>query len=353
MIRRLLAAGALSCVLAAPAMAQQVDDSATTAAGGYRPILPTEALNPACPNAGPGGSTPGPGVVGKTYGGTVCPPAGGASTITASLGAFAPTGQVALSATTTSSNVALGSAGPTAVITNGGASTAYITFGGAGVTANTSGYPVPAGWVVALSNGANTYVAAVSASGADALTITTGTGLPAFAAPGPAGGGGAVTISGTLPAFASPPTFNFGTLNGAATAANQATQITAEQTTATNSATQATATNQATANASLATIATNTGPKGLGAMALVPTATTNGTALGSLPSGAIGARFYLGSTDTVTFTVAATAPSSAPARTFTISGASSGTGPNWDENLSGGEMIYITAQTGAPQFRWF
>lgn len=41
-------------------------------------------------------------------------------------------------------------------------------------------------------------------------------------------------ISGTLPAFATTPTFNLGTLNGAATAANQATEISSLATIATN-----------------------------------------------------------------------------------------------------------------------
>ncbi len=90
---------------------------------------------------------------------------------------------------------------------------------------------------------------------------------------------------------------------------------------------------------------------GLGALAPVPAGSTNGTALGSPPASAVGARFYLPTGASVTFTVAATAPTSAPAYTFTIS--QSGTGPNWDEALSGGAMIYVTAILGAPLFRWY
>ena len=92
---------------------------------------------------------------------------------------------------------------------------------------------------------------------------------------------------------------------------------------------------------------------GLGAMTAVPAPSTNGTAISAVPPGGVGVRIYLGVADSVTFTIASTAPSSAPTITFTISGASSGTGPNWDENLAAGEMIYVTATTGSPKFRWF
>jgi len=97
---------------------------------------------------------------------------------------------------------------------------------------------------------------------------------------------------------------------------------------------------------------TATNQAGLGPMAAVPAATPNGAALGVLPAGATGARFYLGAGDSISFTVASAAPGSAPSATFTISGAAGGTGPNWDENLAAGQMIYITAKTGNPVFRW-
>ena len=74
-------------------------------------------------------------------------------------------------------------------------------------------------------------------------------------------------------------------------------------------------------------------------------------ALGSVPDGAVGARFYLPGGSSVTFTVIDTAPTSPPAAVFTISQA--GSGPNWDEALSGGQMIYVTALSGGPLFRWF
>jgi hypothetical protein len=90
--------------------------------------------------------------------------------------------------------------------------------------------------------------------------------------------------------------------------------------------------------------------RGVGSLTAVPAGSTNGTALGTMPSGATGVRFYLPSGASVTFTIASTAPSSAPSLTFTVS--QSGTGPNWDEALGNGEMIYVTATSGSPLFRW-
>lgn len=93
-----------------------------------------------------------------------------------------------------------------------------------------------------------------------------------------------------------------------------------------------------------------TTPAGLGAMQAVPAGSTNGTALGVAPAGARGARLYLPSGASITFTVTASAPTAAPGSTFTVS--ASGTGPNWDEDLAGGQMIYVTATAGSPLFRW-
>jgi hypothetical protein len=89
----------------------------------------------------------------------------------------------------------------------------------------------------------------------------------------------------------------------------------------------------------------------MGALQAVPAASANGTALGTVPDGAVGARFYLPSGSSVTFTVIDVAPTSPPAAAFTIS--QSGSGPNWDEALSGGQMIYVTGLSGVPLFRWF
>lgn len=89
---------------------------------------------------------------------------------------------------------------------------------------------------------------------------------------------------------------------------------------------------------------------GLGSLSAVPAGSTNGTAIGTPPAGAVGCRIYLPSGSSVTFTVAASAPVSAPTNVFTISQAT--TGPNWDENLSG-QNLYITAIVGSPLFRWY
>ena len=93
-----------------------------------------------------------------------------------------------------------------------------------------------------------------------------------------------------------------------------------------------------------------TGPIGVGALTAVPSATTNGTALGTMPSNASGARIYLPVGASLTFTIAATAPASAPSSTFTV--AQTNVGSYWDEPLSNSEMIYVTASSGSPLFRW-
>jgi hypothetical protein len=99
------------------------------------------------------------------------------------------------------------------------------------------------------------------------------------------------------------------------------------------------------------TILANNPSTGIGALTLVPAATPNGTPLGIAPTGAVGARFYLPVGAAVTFTVTALQPTTAPALVFTVSQAS--TGPNWDEALTGGQAIYVTATAGTPLFRWY
>lgn len=94
---------------------------------------------------------------------------------------------------------------------------------------------------------------------------------------------------------------------------------------------------------------TNGNFTGIGGFTAVPAGSTNGTALGVMPADALGARMYLASGESVTFTVAAVAPSSAPS-TFTFTGATGGS--NWDEGLAG-VMIYVTAKSGSPLFRWY
>lgn len=117
---------------------------------------------------------------------------------TASIAAFAPTGQAALSTTTSSARVALATVGPTAVVQNTGSNTAYVLFGSGSVTVTAlTGYPVTAGATVAFDVGANTNIAGITSTGVTTLSITTGTGLPAVAGAGSGsggGGGGAVTV---------------------------------------------------------------------------------------------------------------------------------------------------------------
>lgn len=66
---------------------------------------------------------------------------------------------------------------------------------------------------------------------------------------------------------------------------------------------------------------TVTNPAGQGGITAVPAGTPNGTPLGTMPSGAVGVRLYLGSSDSVTFAIATAQPGSAPSPTVTISGA--------------------------------
>lgn len=88
---------------------------------------------------------------------------------------------------------------------------------------------------------------------------------------------------------------------------------------------------------------------GVGDMTLIPNGTTNGTALGAKPTNAVGVRLYLNAADSVTFTVAGTAPTGAPAATITLSGSAQ----CWDESLNANQMVYVTAKSGSPSFRWY
>lgn len=89
---------------------------------------------------------------------------------------------------------------------------------------------------------------------------------------------------------------------------------------------------------------------GLGTLAPLPAGDVNGTPLGVLPAKSVGARLYLSGPDSVTFTISGSAPATPPSCTFTLTPTT--TGPNWDENLSSGQMIYLTEVLGTPKFRW-
>ncbi len=99
------------------------------------------------------------------------------------------------------------------------------------------------------------------------------------------------------------------------------------------------------------TILSNTPSTGIGALTPVPAGSSTGTALGTMPGGAVGARLYLPTGSAVTFTIAGSQPVAAPTSVFTVTQA--GCGPNWDEALAGGQMIYVTAASGSPLFRWY
>ena len=92
---------------------------------------------------------------------------------------FTSTGSASLSASTTTSNTALGSTGALTLVTNGGSVSAYVALGGSTVTATTTGYGpgsvlVRAGQTIILQTGGATYLAGITASSTASLTISTG-----------------------------------------------------------------------------------------------------------------------------------------------------------------------------------
>jgi hypothetical protein len=182
---------ALAATLAAVSLAsaQSYRDSSGTIVPGFAPLVGCSA-NGAC-TAPVSSANPLP-ITGS---------------LTANLGVYAPAAAgTPLSVSTSSSRVAL-PAGTTVVVYNTGSSAAYVAFGGSGVTAaNTNDLIQPGSWA-AFAPGSATYLAAITASGTTSLNVSGGSGLPAGAGGG-GGSGGAVTISGTLPAFAATPTVN-------------------------------------------------------------------------------------------------------------------------------------------------
>lgn len=90
---------------------------------------------------------------------------------------FAPSGGVDLSASSTSSNVAIPTAGtPVAVmVTNLGQQMAFVVLGASSVVATPAGLPILPGTQVALTIGSNTNIAAVTLAGQSTLNITAGT----------------------------------------------------------------------------------------------------------------------------------------------------------------------------------
>jgi hypothetical protein len=102
-------------------------------------------------------------------------------------------------------------------------------------------------------------------------------------------------------------------------------------------------------NADPLTIIYDVQREGVGDMTVCPAASTNGTPVAAtIPANVKAVRFYLNTGDSLTFTIASTQPGAAPTAVITIS---STYVSNWDEPLSTGMNIYITAKTGNPLFR--
>lgn len=94
------------------------------------------------------------------------------------LPAIAPTGQVDLPVGTATANVQIPSAGtPTQVlVTNLGMQAAYVLLGNNTVAVTTdTGTPIMPGDKLALTLGANTYIAGITQGGNSVLRVTAGT----------------------------------------------------------------------------------------------------------------------------------------------------------------------------------
>ena len=182
MMKARLLAGALTVALASAAQAQTYRDAGGTLVPGFVPLA---------------GCSTGAGCSGPISSSNPLPVSGSFS---ATLSGFAPGAAYAtpLSVTTASSRVAL-PAGTVVVVYNTGANAAYVQLGGGGVAATTSNDVIqPNSWM-AFTVGANTNLAAVSASGATTLNVSGGAGLPTGAGGGAGGGGSIPTGSAGAP----------------------------------------------------------------------------------------------------------------------------------------------------------
>jgi hypothetical protein len=227
-MKRLLFA-ATAALLASSALAQTYRDSGGTIVPGYVPV---------------GGDGSGALFTGGNPGHV-------SGTFSASLSGFQPAASYSqLSVSTSSARVALPS-GTTVVVYNTGSNDAYVTLGNSSVTATTAGDVVKAGgWMAFTIPTGATNIAGITASGTTALNISGGAGLPTGST-GTGGGGsggtvaqgsaataatawwdqlsqGGAAVSASNGLYIQPATgavFNLGTLNGAATAANQTSVI--------------------------------------------------------------------------------------------------------------------------------
>jgi hypothetical protein len=85
---------------------------------------------------------------------------------------------VTISATTTTSNAAVGAGMQSLVLTNLGSATVYICCGVSGVTATEADYPLLAGAQVSITKAIyNTHVAALAASGTVSVHVIPGEGF--------------------------------------------------------------------------------------------------------------------------------------------------------------------------------
>ena len=232
-MKRIFLGAPIALALAAPALAQTYLDTGGTAVPGFVPIAP---------GIGPIGTASHPIVV--------------TGITSASFSGFTPTPAYAqLAVGATSARVAL-PAGTVVIVYNTGANAAFVALGNSSVVATTSGDVIqPNSWM-AFTVGTAGYLAAIETAGATTLNISGGAGLPTGAGGGSGNGGsvptgsagspsasvvtvqgptsggaavpvsaaslplptgampssgGSVGISGTLPGFASTPTFNIGT----------------------------------------------------------------------------------------------------------------------------------------------
>jgi hypothetical protein len=170
-MNRIILAALLAAGVALSAQAQTYQDSGGTVPG-FVPIQP--GVGPLFTSANPG----------KISG-----------SFSASLSGFQPTPSYAsLSVGATSSRVALPS-GTVVVVYNTGANAAYVTLGGASVTATASDDFVPAGGWMAFAVGSSAYLAGIETAGATTLNLSGGSGLPTGACCAASGGGSGLNNS--------------------------------------------------------------------------------------------------------------------------------------------------------------
>lgn len=210
-------AAALSLMLADPTLAQTYRDAAGSVVPGVVPV------------GGDGSGTlftsSNPGKVSGSF--------------SATFSGFQPTPAYSYQSVTTSSAAYPLPAGAVVIFYNTGASPITIKLGASGVSvvAGQADVIQPNAWM-AFTVGSGTHYAAVGNGGPSTVVASGGAGMPTGSGGGSSGGtvalgAGSATIgsiantsfavSGTLPAFAATPTFNLGTLNGAATSAKQDT----------------------------------------------------------------------------------------------------------------------------------